>query len=344
MNTALNLVCGPLGSGKTTLIRHLLSQKPEAEHWLLVVNEFGAVGIDGAILQSQSNTAVAQIPGGCICCTAKGEVEATLKRLIEQQQPDRILLEPTGLGEPDNLVDLIRFADFKDAIDIQAVITVLDAAHTDTQDLERMTIYQSLLNMADVVVLNKIDLADEQKINVLQKACQTCFPPKDTVFETQQGQIPLPAIEHSHFVSPAFTFTQHSMSPLTPSQVKSHLPPAHTPKLPSPQPLPGLVERQSRQHGDLLSIGWVFSPEIVFRWDWLRDQFQSLATHPGVHRAKGIFAVGASSRMLFQMAQGEITRTLVAYRKDSRLELLIDSANLIDVSALEKALSEAMQP
>ena len=346
MTAALNLVCGPLGSGKTTLIQHLLTQKPAEEHWLLVVNEFGAVGIDGAILDGQRKTSVAQIPGGCICCTAKGEVEATLKKLLAQQQPDRILLEPTGLGEPDNLVDLIRFADFKDAIDIQAVITVFDAAHTETQDLQRMTIYQSLLNMADVVVLNKVDLAEPQQINPLRQACQACFPPKDTVFETQQGQIPLSAATRSHFVSPGLTFMQPSETALThtPSQVKPHLPPAHTPKLPSVHPLPGLVERQSKQHGELQSIGWVFTPEVVFRWDRLRDQFQSLAAQSAVRRAKGVFAVGTSSRMLFQLAQGEITRELIAYRKDSRLELLVDSANMIDITALEKALSEAMQP
>ncbi|MDR9499005.1 MAG: GTP-binding protein [Hydrogenovibrio sp.] len=342
MTTAFNLICGPLGSGKTTLIRHLLSQKPEHEHWLLVVNEFGAVGIDGAILQSQNHTRVAQIPGGCICCTAKGEVEATLKKQIAEHKPDRILLEPTGLGEPDNLVDLIRFADFKDRIDIQAVVTVLDSAHTEIADIERMTIYQSLLNMADVVVLNKTDLAEPARIDALQNLCQTCFPPKEVVVETTQGRLPLEAIRRAHFTSPAFSFAQGETEPFSPGLVKTHFHAPTAADLPPVQNLPGLVERQGKHQGDTVAIGWIFEPDVAFDWQALRTLFEQLATNGQVKRAKGVFGVGASSRMLFQLAQGEVTRELIAYRKDSRLELLLTNADAGLVTQLERSLQAAI--
>ncbi|KUJ71465.1 GTP-binding protein [Thiomicrospira sp. WB1] len=342
MSAALNLICGPLGSGKTTLIRHLLTQKPKAEHWLVVVNEFGAVGIDGAILQSQGQTRVAQIPGGCICCTAKGEVEATLKRLLDEQQPDRILLEPTGLGEPDNLVDLIRFADFKDRIDIQAVVTVLDSAHTDIADIERMTIYQSLLNMADVVVLNKTDLAEPARIDALQDLCQACFPPKEVVIETTQGRLPLEAIRRAHFTSPAFSFVQSETPSLTPGLVKSHLHAPTAVEFPPVQTLPGLVAREGKHQGDTVAIGWVFEPDVAFDWQALRSLFEHLATKAHVKRAKGVFGVGASSRMLFQLVHGEVSRELIAYRKDSRLELLLTHVDAAFATQLEQSLQAAI--
>jgi G3E family GTPase len=342
VTTAFNLICGPLGSGKTTLIRHLLSQKPAQEHWLLVVNEFGAVGIDGAILANQGNTAVAQIPGGCICCTAKGEVEAALKRLMAEQRPDRILLEPTGLGEPDNLVDLIRFADFKDQIDIQSVVTVLDTAHTEVSDLERMTIYQSLLNMADVVVLNKTDLAQPAQIHALQKICQACFPPKEVVIETTQGRLPFETIQRAHFSSPAFSFAPDQAASQSPGLVKTHFNASTPTDLPPVQNLPGLVERQGKHQGETVAIGWVFQPEVGFDWQAVRTLFERLATSGHVIRAKGVFGVGASSRMLFQLAQGEVTRELIAYRKDSRLELLLTRMDAASVTDLERSLQAAM--
>ena len=69
--TAVNLITGSLGAGKTTLLRNFIEQKPKNEKWAVLVNEFGATGIDGPILSSQNSISVSQIPGGCICCTAQ---------------------------------------------------------------------------------------------------------------------------------------------------------------------------------------------------------------------------------------------------------------------------------
>ncbi|MBX4322025.1 hypothetical protein K4G81_22680, partial [Mycobacterium tuberculosis] len=86
-----------LGSGKTTSILHLLAQKPADEKWAVLVNEFGEVGIDGALL-ADSGALLKEIPGGCMCCVNGLPMQVGLNTLLRQGKPDRLLIEPTGLG------------------------------------------------------------------------------------------------------------------------------------------------------------------------------------------------------------------------------------------------------
>lgn len=95
--TKTNLITGFLGSGKTTTIRHLLAHKPDRERWAVLVNEFGEIGIDGALL-ADSGAVLKEIPGGCMCCVNGLPMQVGLNMLLQQAKPDRLLIEPTGLG------------------------------------------------------------------------------------------------------------------------------------------------------------------------------------------------------------------------------------------------------
>ena len=92
-----------LGSGKTTSILHLLANKDPAEKWAVLVNEFGEVGIDGALL-ADSGAMVKEIPGGCMCCVNGLPMQVGLNTLLRQGKPDRLLIEPTGLGHPKQIL------------------------------------------------------------------------------------------------------------------------------------------------------------------------------------------------------------------------------------------------
>lgn len=92
---------------------------------------------------------------------AQNELKEAIEQLLEQYMPDRLFIEPTGLGEPDTLVDLLQSQFFQQRFEIQTVFAVLDAAKTQTEDFEQYTIMQNLLNMADAVILNKSSLATE---------------------------------------------------------------------------------------------------------------------------------------------------------------------------------------
>lgn len=98
--TKTNLITGFLGSGKTTSILHLLANKDPAEKWAVLVNEFGEVGIDGALL-ADSGAMIKEIPGGCMCCVNGLPMQVGLNTLLRQGKPDRLLIEPTGLGHPE---------------------------------------------------------------------------------------------------------------------------------------------------------------------------------------------------------------------------------------------------
>ena len=97
--TRVNLITGFLGSGKTTTLLHLLAHKPANEKWAILVNEFGEVGIDGALLANRG-AALKEIPGGCMCCVNGLPLQVGLNMLLKQTKPDRLIIEPTGLGHP----------------------------------------------------------------------------------------------------------------------------------------------------------------------------------------------------------------------------------------------------
>ena len=97
-----NIITGFLGVGKTTAISHLLKNKPSDQRWAVLVNEFGEIGVDGRLMQGQypeeQRVFVKEVPGGCMCCAAGLPMQVALNQLLASARPDRMLIEPTGLG------------------------------------------------------------------------------------------------------------------------------------------------------------------------------------------------------------------------------------------------------
>ena len=119
--TRTNLITGFLGSGKTTSILHLLAHKDPNEKWAVLVNEFGEVGIDGALL-ADSGALLKEIPGGCMCCVNGLPMQVGLNTLLRQGKPDRLLIEPTGLGHPKQILDLLTAPVYEPWIDLRATL------------------------------------------------------------------------------------------------------------------------------------------------------------------------------------------------------------------------------
>ncbi|PLA75058.1 hypothetical protein CYQ88_02175 [Hydrogenovibrio sp. SC-1] len=334
---ALNLISGQLGAGKTTFLRQLLTQKPPQEHWVILVNEFGAVGIDGAILSEQSHTQIQQIPGGCICCTSKDELTTTVLSILDIQTPDRILIEPTGLGEPQNLLDIFLAPVFENQLEIQTLFTLFDVSETDVQEIKRLSILQSLISMADVIILNKTDLAASEKVQSVQSYLETLYPPKTAIFTTQQAVIDNHHLEHSHFYSAQFT-RQETPFKLVAAEAVPQPPLPDTGVL-----LTGCHTRQSHQNLNTQAIGWVFDHQVQFDWKTLQSLFGLLAKTPSVIlRAKGVFRVGDTPRMLFQLVNQTVSRELIAYRKDSRVEILLKANHDFDLVEFEQHLAASI--
>ena len=121
----VTVVTGALGVGKTTALLELAAHRPADARWVVLVNEFGEVGIDGALLGDADALDVAELPGGCLCCAAQGPMRATLRRILDTLQPDRVLIEPSGVADTGALLDVLT-EDFAGSVVLEAVITLVD--------------------------------------------------------------------------------------------------------------------------------------------------------------------------------------------------------------------------
>ncbi|WP_411727399.1 CobW family GTP-binding protein [Methyloglobulus sp.] len=124
-NIPTNMVMGFLGAGKTTAILNLLKQKLADEKWAVLVNEFGQVGIDGAIFAA-SGAIVREVPGRCLCCAVGLPFQVAVNRLLTEVKPDRLLIEPTGLGHPKRVLDRLAGGYFQAVLDVRTTICLVD--------------------------------------------------------------------------------------------------------------------------------------------------------------------------------------------------------------------------
>ena len=170
--TKTNLITGFLGSGKTTTILHLLANKNPDEKWAVLVNEFGEVGIDGALL-ADSGALLKEIPGGCMCCVNGLPMQVGLNTLLRQGKPDRLLIEPTGLGHPKQILDMLTAAVYEPWIDLRATLCLLDPRQLLDAQYSENDNFRDQLTAADVIIANKEDKADDRSRAALTQWCET---------------------------------------------------------------------------------------------------------------------------------------------------------------------------
>ena len=125
--TKVDIFSGFLGAGKTTLIKRLIKEAFAGEKLVLIENEFGEIGIDGGFL-ADAGINVTEMNSGCICCSLVGDFSAALCKVLDEYAPDRILIEPSGVGKLSDVVRAVREA-APDRLEIAGLVTVADAAH-----------------------------------------------------------------------------------------------------------------------------------------------------------------------------------------------------------------------
>ena len=159
----VHLLFGFLGSGKTTLVRNLLENLEADVPTAVIVNEFGEVGIDGEIIQGKAIDTV-ELVSGCICCTLRGSLLNALEELAEQKGTQRIIVEATGIADPEDMLDDLEDPSVRQDFDIGPIVTVVDSANFNKIRSMLGEFYVSQVLNADNVILNKIDLADKQTV------------------------------------------------------------------------------------------------------------------------------------------------------------------------------------
>ncbi|WP_343828878.1 GTP-binding protein [Psychrobacter piscatorii] len=173
-NIPCTLVTGFLGAGKTTVINQLLATKPNDERWALLINEFGRIGIDGALLASsqdndleQKNIAIREVSGGCICCTSQLPLQIAISRLLSDHHPQRLLIEPTGLAHPRELILQLSASHWQTALQMNTVMTVLSGEQWQHIKYRDHDGFQAHVRDADVLIINRytqLDTSEKQAL------------------------------------------------------------------------------------------------------------------------------------------------------------------------------------
>lgn len=260
--TPVNIITGFLGVGKTTAIMHLLASKPINERWAVLVNEFGEIGIDGSLfegsLSQTQDVFIKEVPGGCMCCASGLPMQVALNKLITQAKPDRLLIEPTGLGHPKEVIQVLSEAHYENVLDLQHTITLVDARHLSDAGYTEHDTFNQQISIADVVVGNKMDLYSNEDKTKLETYVKKHGVGGAHVVFTEQGKIPLALLsgkmkaqkEHTHHHN-----HKHSHS--------------NKPSL-SDMALPecGYIKAENKGEG-FYSVGWRFSPRFEFDHDAL---------------------------------------------------------------------------
>ena len=193
----VTVITGYLGSGKTTLLNHILTQQ-HGRKVAVIVNEFGEVGIDGQLIVQDSDEQLIEFNNGCLCCTVRGDLIETITKLRERAgELDAILIETTGLADPAPVASTFFVSEeVRSGTRLDAFVTVVDAINLE-QNLEQSVEAQEQVAFADIVLINKIDLATDDAVARIERKVRS-LNPLARIHRSAQGVIDLGLILDSN--------------------------------------------------------------------------------------------------------------------------------------------------
>jgi G3E family GTPase len=306
-----NIITGFLGVGKTTAILHLLKTRPANERWAILVNEFGEIGVDGSLFEGQHNEEqgvfIREVPGGCMCCAAGLPMQVALNQLLTRARPDRLLIEPTGLGHPKEVLQALSTEYYREILDLHKILTLVDARKLSDERYTAHEIFNQQIAIADIVVGNKLDLYQREDNSKLEMYVKQYGSPDTQVIFTENGEI-----------------ASSYLSNMTSAIVKSHSHDSVEPKpLLSEAPIPkcGYIRAVNEGEG-FQSTGWRFSPNRVF------DHKKLLKFLNGI-RAERMKAVFITDRGIFgyNLTSDALTEVELDDCIESRIEIISDNVN-----------------
>lgn len=325
--TTLHLLTGFLGVGKTTAITSLLASKPASERWGLIVNEFGEVGIDGALLGDAGGAvAMRELPGGCICCSAGLGFRMTLVLLLREHRPDRVLIEPTGLAATTEIIEGLCEPSLAAATELRSVVVLVDPRHVADERVRAHPVWRDQVGAADVALLSRCDLAGADEVEQARAWLHASEPAKLHVGQSSHGRFDPALLDLARPLAQARRELRH---------VPHH---DHRHHDHAAEPQPG--ERRLHRGDEVVVCGWVFPPERVFRLAALERWFDAHAS--ALLRAKGALRTDWGW-MGFNATPAQRTQAPSSHRRDSRVELLAPAASALDWDTIDADLRACIQ-
>jgi G3E family GTPase len=314
-NIPTHVIAGPLGAGKTSLIKHLLTQRPVGERWAVLINEFGQIGLDAALLtQDADGIALGEVAGGCLCCVNGAPFQIGLGRLLRKAKPDRLFIEPSGLGHPARLLEQLNEAPWVGVLSVQPCVLVLDAQSL-AAGKPLPAAQQETLNSAGLLVLNKaegLDMDDRQRI-----AAQ--LPPRP-LYWTQQALLPLNELP--------------GVQARAVAGMDNFIVPKGLAQMPAIWTNPSLPICLSQEQEGGWSIGWRWHPSQTFDVALIVQWLESLCWRRAklvIHSADGWVSANALDNSELEWKPSE-------WRQDSRIELIFSQPQ--DVDSLQRVLAD----
>ena len=351
-NIPCTLVTGFLGSGKTTLINQLIADKSTDERWALLINEFGRIGIDAALVSSsqdsnsaQNNIAIREVSGGCICCTSQLPLQIAISRLLSDHHPQRLLIEPTGLAHPRELIRQLSAPHWQTALKMQAVITVLNALQWQREKYRAHEGFQAHIRDADVLVINRyaqLSTDDKQALQdwIAELNAQITIIWAESDDQTTINDISTSndysAVLSTQLTKPSQTISQQrtvniaqpkksviSLQPLSHSLSNKSLfdPSTNDNNIQADKDIE-LPYRYHEIQQDIVVAGWRLPADYILNADKLQDW---LLTLPNWQRIKGVLHT-SNGWLQINFTPDSLSTKTVSVQADSRLEIILQTS------------------
>ena len=329
-----NIITGSLGAGKTTVIKQLLKSKPANERWAVLVNEFGEIGIDGALLtgafsqqmqkDSDNQTIfLREVPGGCMCCASGIPMQIALNQLIAQAKPHRLLIEPTGLGHPKELVQVLSSEYYKDVVKLESILCLIDARKTRDSKWRNHQTFQDQVEIADIIIATKSDLYAHEDATYLSQYLENTKAANIPVKPAINGAINTDILNQPSQASVRFYHTAGAVSNPFPTRPKQEVNPETNTQNKSDE-----LTKAKNQGEGFYSCGWIWPAIHWFDYADILHRFNII----DVIRIKGIM-ITTEGIFGFNGQSNELEINEYDEALESRLEIIADSELALNQAA-----------
>jgi G3E family GTPase len=309
----VSILTGFLGAGKTTLLNYILKEQTDYRFGV-IINEVGEIGIDGKLVETQSEDIV-EMSNGCICCTVRKDLVKGVQKLLKRDHVDYLLIETTGVADPGPIAQtFLNVPQLQQYARLDSIITVVDAEHLPAQ-LREAEVAREQIALGDFILLNKADLVTAEHLGMIKEQIFE-LNPHARIFQTEHSRVPLKEL-------------------LDLNAFDLDLKLSNAPDF--------LDELKKDTHSDIASFSFNF--DRPFAVEELEAQLQELAKTSKVYRSKGILWIGGTPRRA--IFHGVNNRFTIYWdrlweKDEPRLSQLVFIGKDLDRSQIEESLKRCL--